>query len=170
MRSRSLIVLLAIVGVVYFLYVDRGDEKVPVGELAPLFRLPHGEGSEVALEELRGRAVLLNFWATWCPPCVLEMPSLSRLQDLLKDKGLEVVTVSLDDNWQTVKAFAETHHLTMTILWDREGETAGRYGTFRLPESFLIDRQGTIVKRYLGPRVWTEPKLVAEILQHVDVP
>ncbi len=167
---RSLLLLLAILALVYFLFVSRGGTKLDEGEAAPGFSLQTRDGTQVSLAQFKGKTVLLNFWATWCPPCVMEMPSLSRLQTLLKARGLEVVAISLDGSWQEVEAFSGKHPLSMNLLLDAGGEVGGRYGAFRLPVTFLIDRDGKIAKTYLGPREWMEPGLVKEILSHVEVP
>ena len=168
--TRSLLLLLAILGIAYFLWMAREGRGLKAGEAAPGFVLQTRDGTEVSLENLKGKTVLLNFWATWCPPCVMEMPSLSRLQTLLKPRGLEVVAISLDGSWQEVEAFSTKHPLSMNVLLDAQGEVAGRYGALRLPITFLIDRNGKIAKTYLGPREWTEPGLVKEILNHVESP
>lgn len=139
-----------------------------MGAVAPAFILPTETGQPVSLEGYRGRVVLLNFWASWCPPCVAEMPSLERLKKAMEGKDFAIVAVSVDDRWADVDRFKQTVPLTLTVLWDQGFQVAGRFGTYRLPETYLLDKKGVVVKRYLGPRDWTDPKLVAEILNYVE--
>src|SRR5262249_44257408 len=121
------IVLGAAVVLAAFGYVHLAENKgyaLKKGSVAPTFRLPALAGGEVDLASLRGRPVLLNFWATWCPPCVSEMPSLERLYRTLGKEGLAVVTVSVDEDDETLRRFVEEHHLTLPILPDPRARIA----------------------------------------------
>jgi thiol-disulfide isomerase/thioredoxin len=116
--------------------------KVKPGDEAPDFNLKDAQGKPWSLKGLRGRPVLLNFWATWCPPCVEEMPSLENLSRRVGDR-LQVVTVSLDEDWETVKKFFP-RGTGLSILLDVEKEVPKRYGTEKYPETFLIDSSGRL--------------------------
>jgi peroxiredoxin len=116
--------------------------KVKPGDEAPDFSLKDASGKPWSLRALRGRPVLLNFWATWCPPCVEEMPSLENLSRRVGD-SLTVVTVSLDEDWETVKKFFP-RGTTLSILLDSDKEVPKRYGTEKYPETFLIDSTGRL--------------------------
>lgn len=169
MKPKLLLVLLLITGIAYFLYFREGPERVRVGDPAPSLTLPARNGKAISLQDLRGRAVLINFWATWCPPCREEMPSLERLKTRFDGKNFELLAVSVDEEGgPAIDRFLKKVPVTMTILLDPQGETAARYGTYRLPESFLIDKNGILVKRYLGPRDWTDPEIVAEIEKYAN--
>ena len=119
--------------------------------LAPGFVLPQLGGGTLRLIDYRGRVVLLNFWATWCPPCRAEIPDLNRLQDELGPKGLEVIGVSLDEEgFDAVRPFAETHEVTYPLVVD-DGAVAAQYGSIQgLPTTLVIDRNGRIVRRVIG--------------------
>jgi peroxiredoxin len=167
MKARLLLVLLLAAAVGYFLYVYEGPEGVRVGNQAPEFTLP-GRGEAVSLEGLRGKVVLLNFWATWCPPCVSEMPSLDELRKRLEGEEFQVLAVSVDEaGWEAVNRFLTRVPVGITILIDVRGDVSALYGTYQLPESYLIGRDGRILKKYVGPRDWMEPSLVAEIESYV---
>lgn len=137
---------------------------VEVGTPAPNLVATDLQGQPVALEDLRGKVVLLNVWATWCPPCREEMPSMQRLAEKLGPEGLEVVAVSIDAEAGTrdpggrpggdVAAFAREYGLTFPIWRDPSGEVQQTYRTTGVPESFVIDRQGTIVKKVIGATEW----------------
>ena len=127
------------------------------GAAAPDFSLPRVGGPNVSLDGLRGQVVLVNFWATWCKPCEDEMPAMERLYQALRDEGLELLAVSVDDDPNVVDAFGQRLALSFPLLLDPEKDVAKAYQTFRFPESFLIDREGTIVERYIGPKEWDAP-------------
>lgn len=150
--------------VVYFGYLLPQKSGVQTGDEAPDFRLQDESGTEISLATFRGQPILLNFWATWCPPCVWEMPSLERLSRTLAPQGLAVVAVSIDEGgWPTIRRFQSEIPITFTILWDETTDVAARYGTYQLPESYLISKDGIVLKKYLGPREWDDPELLREI-------
>ncbi|HKK52564.1 MAG TPA: TlpA disulfide reductase family protein, partial [Myxococcota bacterium] len=108
----------------------------------------------LSLADLRGRVVLVNFWATWCEPCESEMPAMDRLHAALPSDEFELVAVSIDEDPEDVAAFQAKMELSFPILLDPSGRVYEAYQTMGVPESLLIDRDGRIVERYVGPRVW----------------
>jgi len=122
-----------------------------VGTAAPAFALPDLEGKTVRTSDLKGKVVLLNFWATWCPPCKDEIPDFVRLQSKYRDKGLAIVGLSLDHGGaQDVRPFADEYDVNYTMLI-ANAETAEAYGGIQaVPTTFVLDRDGIIVKRILG--------------------
>jgi peroxiredoxin len=164
-----LAVLAALVGVAWTV---RGEFlPVEVGTGAPDFRATDLQGRPVSLEDLRGEVVLLNIWATWCPPCREEMPSMQRLHEQLGDSGLKIVAVSVDaapgrvdasgHRGGDVAAFAREFGLTFPIWLDPSGEIQRTYRTTGVPESFVIDRSGTIIKKVIGGTIWDSEANVA---------
>lgn len=137
---------------------------VEVGTQAPDFAARDMQGRPVALHDLRGQVVLLNIWATWCLPCREEMPSLQRLHQRLGARGLRIVAVSVDaapgqvspggERGGDVAAFVRQYGLTFTVWLNPSGEVQQIYRTTGVPESFLIDRDGNIVKKVLGGTEW----------------
>ena len=131
-----------------------------VGSAAPAFALPDLEGKTVTNTDLQGKVVLLNFWATWCPPCKAEVPDFVRLQSKYREQGLVIVGLSLDAGGaHDVRPFAEEYDVNYTMLI-ASPETADAYGGIQaVPTTFVLDRKGTIVKRFLGqvpPEVFEE--------------
>jgi peroxiredoxin len=134
------------------------------GEPAPGFELPRlADGEPISLEAQRGRVVLINFWATWCKPCEDEMPAMQRLYERLQGRGFELLAVSVDDSRDEVERFRQRLELDFPILLDPRKRVAGRYQSFRFPESWLVDREGRLVARFIGPREWDAPAYVQRI-------
>jgi len=132
---------------------------VEVGSQAPDFRaVDLGTRDTVGMSRYRGRVMLLNIWATWCKPCEEEMPAIERLHQTLGPAGLAVVAVSIDEtDPESVRAWAAQRGLTFTILQDRRRRIERDYQTTGVPESFVIDRSGIIVKKLIGPVAWDHP-------------
>ena len=105
-------------------------------------------------EQLHGKVVLLNFWATWCKPCEDEMPAMERLYRALAGSDFELVAVSVDEDEAIVNAFVDRLGLSFPVLMDRSKEVASAYQAFRFPESLLVGRDGVVLERYVGPKDW----------------
>jgi peroxiredoxin len=126
-----------------------------IGQAAPELMLRDLDGQLQQLSQFEGKVVLLNFWATWCPPCREEMPSMQALQQRFGDQGLVVLAVNTEENGAlAVAAFLEKYSYSFPILLDPEAEAQNAYGVFRFPESFIIDRNGVIVDKVIGARDW----------------
>jgi len=160
---RPLLVLAAVVGAA-FGYVHLLENKgyaLKAGTVAPLFSLPSLKGSPVTLQSFRGKLVVVNFWATWCPPCVAEMPSLERLHRTLEGEGLQVLGVSIDEDEAALRKFVAARGVTFPILRDPGGRiAAGAYRTTGWPETFVIDAAGVLKEQYVGPSDWDTPEAI----------
>lgn len=170
-RGRDLLVsgafLLLVSGLVVVGWLNRGSSiALEKGEMAPSLELPRLEGGTLSLEELRGKVVLLNIWATWCPPCVKEMPSMQRVYDKHRDEGFAIVAVAVDDHPGVrqpdgrieglVSEFVDRLGLTFPVVVDSTGDTERRFDTDYLPTTFLIDREGRIRVKEVGGRFWDQ--------------
>jgi thiol-disulfide isomerase/thioredoxin len=133
--------------------------RIEPAPMAPDFSLEDMDGERHALADYRGKVVLINFWATWCPPCRREMPSLERLYHTLGDQLFVVLAVNQWENADHVFAFMGQLDVfpTFPILFDPESKVAGDFGVKGLPTSFVIDRQGRIVYRAVGGRAFDHP-------------
>jgi peroxiredoxin len=135
-----------------------GKPRLGKGVPAPDFTLPGLDGQMVSLADYRGKVVLLNIWATWCPPCVDEMPSMEKLYQTLKAEGFEILAVSMDESGaRAVAPFMKKHKLNFPALTDTKGALKSLYQTTGVPESFIIDKDGVIVEKIIGPRDWASP-------------
>ncbi len=147
------------------------NPPAPVGRgtPAPAFNLPiagagagegagagagAGEGRSLSSERLRGKVVLVNFWATWCKPCEDEMPAMQRMYRALAGGDFELVAISVDADEASVSEFARRLGLSFPILMDSSKQVASAYQAFRFPESLLVGRDGIILERYVGPKDW----------------
>jgi peroxiredoxin len=126
---------------------------------APDFELADAAGKRWSLHALRGRPVLVSFWATWCPPCVEEMPSLEDLARRLGDRAT-ILTISVDESWDAIRAFFP-RGTPLTVLLDPTREVPARFGTSKFPESFLIDPSGQVRYAFINQRNWSVPEAAA---------
>lgn len=162
----------AVVGLVFVLLVAAWANRsrfspADAGTAAPTYSAATLDGDTVALADLEGRVVLLNVWATWCPPCVREMPALQRLYERYRERGLEVVAVSVDAlpgrGSADIAGFARDLGLTFPILHDPSGTIERTFNVPALPVTIVITRDGHIHERVLGERAWDEPPYAAQI-------
>jgi len=163
-NALKLLVLAAIVGgTIFFAIQSRQPEPLKAGDKAPDFTLPSLHAQPISLNNFRRGVVVLNFWATWCPPCVEEAPSLKRFADELQGSGVTVIGVSVDHDPQALERFVREAQLTFLIARDPDQTVASRYGTFKFPETYIIDSNGKIAEKLIGAVDWQDPKIVAYV-------
>jgi cytochrome c biogenesis protein CcmG, thiol:disulfide interchange protein DsbE len=138
-----------------------------VGSPAPEIVLKDLQGRDVKLSDLRGKVVLVNFWATWCKPCKEEMPSMEILWDNFKSEDFVLLAISMDrvTTKKDISPFLESMRLTFPILTDSWGQTDKRYKLMGVPETYIIDQKGVLREKVIGPRDWTLADSVATIVQ-----
>jgi peroxiredoxin len=135
-------------------------KSLDVGRPAPNFEFPGLDGKMVRLSDHRGKVVFVNIWATWCPPCIREMPSMQKLYNELRGENFEILAVSVDAlGIKAVAPFMKAYKLTFPALIDREGTIQNLYRTTGVPESFIIDREGILIKKIIGPLDWASPEV-----------
>jgi cytochrome c biogenesis protein CcmG/thiol:disulfide interchange protein DsbE len=135
-----------------------GSHPTRIGSNAPDFTVQDSD-HKVTLAQFRGQVVVLNFWATWCPPCVEETPSLVQMQARLKPKGVVVLAVSIDDDDDAYHKFLKEYGVNLVTVRDEARKASSLYGTFGWPESYVIDRQGVIRRKFIGAVDWTSPEV-----------
>lgn len=159
---KGLIAVLALA----LLYVVSGtlyERIVGVGDTAPTFKITADNGQTITRSNFGGKLLVLNFWATWCPPCIQEMPSLDAFQSRYKDKGVVVVGVSVDKNEQTYKKFLQRAQVSFVTARDPEANISAEYGTFKYPETYIINEKGEVVEKFVGPENWLDDKVLKRI-------
>jgi thiol-disulfide isomerase/thioredoxin len=135
------------------------------GFVAPQFSAQDLRGRSVAVDDFQGKVVLLNFWATWCPPCRREIPSLESLYQLRKDKGFEILAVNVDRTaLSKVTSFVEQNRMTFPVLLNPQGDIGEKYWVRAIPTSFLLDKKGVIRWKVVGGREWSG----SEVLEKID--
>lgn len=155
---------------IWLLKIYNKENKITVvaeKTLPPLADITFYDVNEkpVKLSDMRGQVLLVNLWATWCPPCVAELPSLDTLAARLKDKGLHVVALSLDrDDLQKVRDFASERHVEyLDIYWDKDRQVPLKWSYGGIPHSYLIGREGSVLRVYEGAYKWDEGDIFKEI-------
>jgi peroxiredoxin len=123
--------------------------------------LPLLGGGNASLSSYKGKIVILNFWATWCPPCRNEMPSMETLYQRFKNQGLEILAVDLGEERNQVQKFIKDNRYTFPVLLDSEGKVSGQYGISSIPTTYILDRDGKIIGRIVGSIRWDNPKVIA---------
>ncbi len=160
-----LFVFIACVFLIVFLREERDStlkttEPIQPGLEMPNFTFPDINGKEVSLSDHRGKVVLVNVWATWCPPCRQEMPSMQSLYEKFKGENFEILAVSIDsEGREAVAPFMRKMNLTFPALLDPGETIRSLYGITGVPESFIIDKQGILVEKIIGPINWATPEV-----------
>lgn len=131
------------------LQISRADMIKP-----PDFTLPTLDGKDVSLSDYRGKIVFLNFWATWCPPCKRETPSMEQLYQKFKDQDFVMLAVDLKENKETVEKFMTANKLTFPVLLDTKGRVGNAYVVIKIPTTYLIGRKGEVLGKIEGGRDW----------------
>lgn len=138
---------------------SRGTTPGLVGNTAPDFTVNSSNGP-VELKKLEGpKIIVLNFWATWCPPCVTEIPSLAAMQLQLQNK-VEVYAVSVDEDPEAYRRFLQEHGISFLTVRDPSEASNHLYGTQKFPETYIIDRRGVVRRKFIGPVDWTSPEIM----------
>jgi cytochrome c biogenesis protein CcmG/thiol:disulfide interchange protein DsbE len=151
----------AIFGFVFLLSLSAcysGSRPPRIGSAAPDFTVQDSQ-NKVTLSQLRGQIVVLNFWATWCAPCVEEVPSLVAMQQRMKAKGVTVLAVSVDVDESAYRHFVKDHNVNLLTVRDPDQKSNALYGTAKFPETYVIDRNGVIRRKFIGAVDWTEPDI-----------
>ena len=140
---------------------DNENTNVNIGSYAPNFALTDLSKKTINLDDYKGKKVILNFWATWCPPCVNEMPLLQEVYNNRKGEGIEVIGINYNEDYERVKKFISEKGVVFTILIDSDLKVSMDYGVIGLPVTFFIDREGRIKEKFKGE---LNKKLIEDIL------
>ncbi len=147
--------------------LTRGLTPIPSGTAAPPLRLPDMDGTTIDLADLRGQVVLINFWATWCPPCRREMPSLERLSQATEGEGVAVLAVNIGEDEDTVFPFIGMVEPapTFPLLFDKDAATLEPWGVRGLPTTLVVAPDGSVAYRAVGGREFDHPEIVGQLLE-----
>jgi len=162
-RGLRLLMALGLLALVFGIYRSFREEIIQVGDAAPPFSIVADRGRSISVPNFDGKLLVLNFWATWCPPCVSEMPSLNQFQKDFAAAGVVVLGVSVDRNERAYRRLIEQKKVAFLTARDPEARISSRYGTFKYPETYVIDRTGKVVQKIIGPADWTDAGMVNQI-------
>jgi peroxiredoxin len=174
MKTRTLLTIafavsIAVVGVVFL--KSLAPPASPSGSLAFLSAAPNleiadREGKKLDLSKTKGKLVLIHFWATWCPPCVEEVPALSRFWERYKGRDdIELYAISVDKDWKTIDAFSKKNPNRLPLYIDPTASTAKRFGTTQYPETYIVNKNGRVLERIPGAVSWDDPEVRKRIEQ-----
>lgn len=141
--------------------------EVRAGDRAPQFSIATADGKTLTRDDFGGKVLVLNFWATWCPPCVAEMPSLNEFHRQLGPSGVVVLAVSVDKNERAMREFVERHGLQFAIARDENAELPAAFGTFKYPETYIIDSRGRVLEKLIAEQDWADPQLIARVKRYL---
>jgi len=141
--------------------IDLGFRVFKEPVVAPDFTLKQLGGEDVSLSSFRGKVVFLNFWATWCPPCRAEMPSMQSLYESLGNESFEILAVDLQESERTVQDYIDEFGFTYPVLLDTRGQVGATYGARSIPTTFLIDADGNAIGFLVGSRTWEGPEVMS---------
>ena len=145
-----------------------GPKVATVGEMAPNFTLVDRKGKTWTLSELKGQVVFINFWATWCPPCRDEMPSMQKLYATQPKDKFKMLAVLNKDDPALADIFAAKLGITMPILDDQDNTAGKEYGLTGLPETYIVDKQGVLRKKFIGPEHWGSAKIRHMLSRYIN--
>jgi len=143
------------------------ERIVDVGQKAPDFRVVTDSGKTITAKQFGGKLLVLNFWATWCPPCVEETPSLNEMARQMAGQGVVVVAVSVDKNENAYKAFLQRMKTGFETARDPESNISASFGTFKFPETYVITPDGKVVEKYIANQNWTSADIVNTLRSHL---
>ena len=146
----------------------QGPKVATVGKPAPDFTLVDLNGNTWTLSELKGQVVFVNFWATWCPPCREEMPSMQRLYTMLPKDKFKMLAILNKDDPALAKNFAAKFGITMPILNDPDNKIGPKYGLTGVPETYIVDKQGVLREKFIGPARWDAPGFQQMLMKYIN--
>lgn len=139
------------------------EHIVTAGDTAPRFKVVTDSGKTLTRSDFGGKVLILNFWATWCPPCIEEIPSLDALQRQYGSQGVVVLAVSVDKNEKTYREFLQRAKVSFQTARDPEADISASYGTFKYPETYVVDRNGKVVAKYISNQNWMDESVLRDI-------
>lgn len=153
------VLLLILGGAVYLVLHQHQPRPLAIGDSAPDFTVPAIPSGSLDSRKYHEQVVVLNFWATWCPPCVEETPSLEKFAERVQSQGVVVVGVSVDEDRKALQEFIDKYGITYAVGLDPDRALTGRFGTFKFPETYILDRYGRVAEKLVGVVNWDDPRI-----------
>lgn len=162
-RTLTALIGLLLAALVFVIYDSIHETVIVVGDTAPSFSITTDSGRAVSVSSYGGRMLVLNFWASWCQPCVQEIPSLHQFQRRFEKSGVVVLAVSVDKDEKAYKTFLSRARVSFLTARDPDARINAEYGTFRYPETYIIDSRGKVVQKLIGPQDWNDQRMIADM-------
>lgn len=159
-----------IAGGIVVLRASRKQRPLVTGDRAPSFTLQKASEGTLSFTDSGHHVTLINFWATWCPPCVMEAPSLEKFAKQVRPLGVRVIGVSVDQNLSALHKFTSEYGLTYPILRDPNQILMNRFGTYKIPETYIFDRNGRLADKVIGATDWSDPEMIKFVQDLVHWP
>ena len=156
-------ILVLTVALVAVLASTLRDRLVVAGDSAPGFEVTTDSGRKISVDNFGGRVLVVNFWATWCPPCISELPSLNALAAELKGSGVVFLGISVDKDKAAYDKFLKKVKLNFETTRDPGADISAEYGTFKYPETYVISREGKVLEKFINEQPWMAPAIVARL-------
>jgi peroxiredoxin len=148
---------------VYVIFISMYERVIQVNDSAPDFTVTTDDGRQISRANFGGKLLVLNFWATWCAPCVSEIPSLDEFQKQFANSGVVVLGVSVDKDEKAYKKFLSRAKVSYSTARDPENKINAEYGTFKYPETYLINADGKVVMKVINETDWTDPRMISYV-------
>jgi len=158
------VLLLILGGAGYLALRQRPPRLLTIGDRAPDFTVPAIPSGSLDSRKYHQQVVVLNFWATWCAPCVAEVPSLEGFEERMQSQGVVVLGVSVDEDRRELQEFIDRYRVTYAVGFDPDRALAARFGTFKFPETYILDRHGRVAEKLIGAVSWDDPRLQSFVL------
>ena len=165
-RALRVGILLLTVALVAVVASTLRDRLVVAGDSAPGFEVTTDSGRKISVDNFGGRVLVVNFWATWCPPCINELPSLNALAAELKGSGVVVLGISVDKDKAAYDKFLKKVKLNFETSRDPGADISAEYGTFKYPETYVISREGKVLEKFINEQPWMSPEIVARLRRY----
>jgi len=148
---------------VFVLYASIHERVIGVDDTAPNFTITADNGRTISVGSFGGRLLVLNFWATWCTPCIEEVPSLDQFAKEMAGSGVVVLGVSVDKDPKAYRAFLSRANVSFMTARDPDAKISADYGTFKVPESYIIDSKGKVVQKIIGEENWSDGRMLSYV-------
>ncbi len=160
-------IALSVVAMCYIFADSLSERIVNQGDQATAFTVTANDGKQYSLKDFHGKVLVLNFWASWCKPCVDEMPSLNRFASEMKKNGVTVLGISVDHDEAKYKKFLKAANIGFPVFHDPKAEISSSYGTYKYPETYIIDKSGKVVEKIIGEKMWLDPEVIANVKRYL---
>jgi cytochrome c biogenesis protein CcmG, thiol:disulfide interchange protein DsbE len=162
--AKAAAIVLIIGAGAYFVLHAHSSGPLNIGDREPELSVAAFPSGSLDLKSYRGKVVILNLWATWCPPCVDETPSLVQFAQKMQDRGVAVVSLSVDDNQTALQSFIDKYHIDYPVGRDPDRSLSAHLGTVQFPESYIFDRRGRLAEKVIGAIDWSDPRIQTFVL------